>query len=73
MKRRNFRCKIHDDRMIQTPGIAVGNAFLEIKEMANYAVDSVKYATEGILNYSEEEIDKTFAMEKNSIKYKDDF
>ena len=56
--------KYIDDRMIQTPGIAVGNAFLEIKEMANYAVDSVKYATEGILNYSEEEIDKTFAMEK---------
>ena len=56
--------KYRDDRMIQTPGIAVGNAFLEIKEMANYAVDSVKYATEGILNYSEEEIDKTFAMEK---------
>lgn len=56
--------KYIDDRMIQTPGIAVGNAFLEIKDMANYAVDSVKYATDGILNYSEEEIDKTFAMEK---------
>ena len=54
--------------MIQTPGIAVGNAFLEIKEMANYAVDSVKYATEGILNYSEDEIDKTSRFLSKIIK-----
>lgn len=53
-----------DDRMIETPSIAVGNAILEVREMANYASKSLMYAVEGVLNYSEEEMDKTFAMEK---------
>lgn len=67
-KQENIDVKYIDDRMIQTPGIAVGNAFLEIKEMANYAINSVNYAVDGVLNYSEEEINKTFDMENKVNK-----
>ena len=63
-KHENLDVKYIDDRMIETPSIAVGNAFLEIKEMANYAKESVQYAIEGILNNSREEVEKTFEMEK---------
>lgn len=50
--------------MIETPSIAVGNAFLEIKEMANYAKESVQYAIEGILNNSREEVEKLLKWRK---------
>ncbi len=60
--------KYIDDRIIETPSIAVGNAFLEIKEMAEFATNSVQYAIDGILNYSEEEVKKSFEMEKKVNK-----
>ena len=49
--------------MIETPSIAVGNAVLEVKEMAEYASKSLEYAVNGVLNYSEDELNKTFEME----------
>ncbi|MCI6736813.1 MAG: Na/Pi cotransporter family protein [Intestinibacter sp.] len=55
--------KYIDERMIETPSIAVGNAVLEVKEMAEYASKSLEYAVNGVLNYSEDELNKTFEME----------
>lgn len=55
--------KYIDDRMLETPSIALGNVILEVKEMANYAVSSLENAVNGVLNYSEQELDKTFEAE----------
>ena len=56
--------KYIDERMLETPSIAVGSAVLEVKDMAQYALKSLEYSVKGVLNYSEEEINKTFEMEE---------
>ena len=56
--------KYIDDRMLETPGIALSNAVLEVKEMAKYAVNSLEHSVNGTLAYSQDMIDKTFESEK---------
>lgn len=56
--------KYIDDRMLETPGIALSNAVLEVKEMAQNAVKSLEYSVNGTLSYSQDDINKTFETEK---------
>lgn len=56
--------KYIDDRMIQTPPIALASTIKEIARMGAKARDSVDYAMEGILEGTPEGIEKSFKQEK---------
>lgn len=53
-----------DDRMIQTPPIALASTIKEIARMGEKARDSVDYAMEGLLEKSVEGIEKSLKQEK---------
>ena len=57
--------KYIDDRMIQTPPIALASTIKEVSRMGEKARDSVDYAMEGILEASAEGIEKCFKQEKS--------
>lgn len=56
--------KYIDDRILETPGIALGNATLEVKEMAKYAIEGLETSVQGTLNGSLKQIESTFESEK---------
>ena len=56
--------KYIDDRMIQTPPIALASTIKEVSRMGEKARDSVDYAMEGILEASTDAIEKSFKQEK---------
>lgn len=56
--------KYIDDRMIQTPPIALASTIKEVSRMGEKARDNVDYAMEGILDASAEGIEKCFKQEK---------
>lgn len=55
--------KYIDDRMIQTPSIALASTMKEVSRMGSKARDSVEYAMEAILEDSTEGIEKTSKLE----------
>lgn len=57
--------KYIDDRMIQTPPIALASTIKEVARMGEKARDSVDYAMEGILESSSEGIERCFKQEKS--------
>ena len=57
--------KYIDDRMIQTPPIALASTIKEEARMGEKARDSVDYAMEGILEASSEGIERCFKQEKS--------
>lgn len=57
--------KYIDDRMIQTPPIALASTIKEVARMGEKARDSVDYAMEGILEASSEGIGRCFKQEKS--------
>ena len=57
--------KYIDDRMIQTPPIALASTIKEVSRMGEKARDSVDYAMEGILEASSEGIERCFKQEKS--------
>ena len=57
--------KYIDDRMIQTPPIALASTIKEVARMGEKARDSVDYAMEGILEASSEGIERCFKQEKS--------
>lgn len=57
--------KYIDDRMIQTPPIALASTIKEVARMGEKARDSVDYAMEGILEASSEVIERCFKQEKS--------
>ena len=57
--------KYIDDRMIQTPPIALASTIKEVARMGEKARDSVDYAMEGILEASSEGIERSFKQEKS--------
>lgn len=57
--------KYIDDRMIQTPPIALASTIKEVARMGEKARDSVDYAMEGILEASSEGIEGCFKQEKS--------
>ena len=56
--------KYIDDRMIQTPPIALASTIKEVSRMGEKARDSVDHAMEGILEASTDAIEKSFKQEK---------
>lgn len=56
--------KYIDDRMIETPSIALANTVKETLRMGEKAKDSLNAAMEGILEHSDEKIQKAFTREK---------
>lgn len=60
--------KYIDDRMIQTPPIALASTIKEVARMGEKARDSVDYAMEGILEASSEGIERCFKQEKSINK-----
>ena len=57
--------KYIDDRMIQTPPIALASTIKEVARMGEKARDIVDYAMEGILEASSEGIERCFKQEKS--------
>ena len=57
--------KYIDDRMIQTPPIALASTIKEVARMGEKARDSDDYAMEGILEASSEGIERCFKQEKS--------
>ena len=57
--------KYIDDRMIQTPPIALASTIKEVARMGEKARDSVDYAMEGILEASSEGSERCFKQEKS--------
>lgn len=57
--------KYIDDRMIQTPPIALASTIKEVARMGEKARDSVDYAMESILEASSEGIERCFKQEKS--------
>ena len=57
--------KYIDDRMIQTPPIALASTIKEVARMGEKARDSVDYAMEGILEAYSEGIERCFKQEKS--------
>ena len=56
--------KYLDDRMVETPSIAVASVIKETLRMGEKAKSSLSYAMEGFLGKSQENIDKSFKVEK---------
>ena len=56
--------KYIDDRMIQTPPIALASTIKEVSRMGEKARYSVDHAMEGILEASTDAIEKSFKQEK---------
>ena len=59
-------CKVTkyiDDRMIETPLVALANTVKETLRMGEKSRDSLTYAMEGLLEKSNEKIEKTFKIE----------
>lgn len=53
-----------DDRMMETPSIALSNTIKETLRMGEKAKESLDNAMEGFLNKSKEKVDKSFKNEK---------
>lgn len=56
--------KYLDDRIVETPSIAVASVVKETLRMGKKAKESVNYALDGFLEQSQENIDKSFKHEK---------
>ena len=56
--------KYLDDRIVETPSIAVASVVKETLRMGKKAKESVNYAIDGFLNQSQEDISKSFKHEK---------
>jgi phosphate:Na+ symporter len=56
--------KYLDDRIVETPSIAVASVVKETLRMGKKAKESVNYALDGFLEQSQENIDKSFKNEK---------
>ena len=56
--------KYLDDRMVETPSIAVASTLKETLRMGKKAKESLDYAMQGIMEKSQEKIDKSFKREK---------
>lgn len=56
--------KYLDDRIVETPSIAVASVVKETLRMGKKAKESVNYAIDGFLEQSQENIDKSFKNEK---------
>ncbi|MGL5650589.1 MAG: Na/Pi cotransporter family protein [Paraclostridium sp.] len=56
--------KYLDDRIVETPSIAVASVVKETLRMGKKAKESVNYALHGFLEQSQENIDKSFKNEK---------
>ncbi|MGL5345956.1 MAG: Na/Pi cotransporter family protein [Peptostreptococcaceae bacterium] len=56
--------KYIDDRMIETPLVALANTVKETLRMGEKSRDSLIYAMEGLLEKSNEKIEKTFKIER---------
>lgn len=56
--------KYLDDRIVETPSIAVASVVKETLRMGKKAKESVNYALDGFLEQSQETIDKSFKHEK---------
>ncbi len=56
--------KYLDDRIVETPSIAVASVVKETLRMGKKAKESVNYAIDGFLEQSQENIDKSFKHEK---------
>lgn len=56
--------KYIDDRILETPSIALASAIKETLHMGNVAKDSMSNALEGILGRQQKKIDETFRLEK---------
>ncbi len=56
--------KFIDDRMIETPSIALLNTLKETSRMSEKAMDSLKYSMEGLFEESTKKIEKSFKREK---------
>ena len=53
-----------DERMMETPSIALSNTVKETLRMGKKAKESLDYAMQGIMEKSQEKIDKSFKREK---------
>lgn len=56
--------KYIDDRILETPSIALGSAIKETLHMGNVAKDSLENAISGFFEHSQKRIDETFRIEK---------
>jgi len=56
--------KYVDDRILETPSIAVVQLMKEVLHMGNVAMDTLKYAGEGLLERNEAKAKKAFELEK---------
>ncbi|MGL4797469.1 MAG: Na/Pi cotransporter family protein [Paraclostridium sp.] len=56
--------KYLDDRMVETPSIAVASVIKETLRMGEKAKSSLNYAMDGFIEKSQEKIDKSFKIEK---------
>lgn len=56
--------KYLDDRIVETPSIAVASVVKETLRMGKKSKESLNYAIDGFVNQSQESIDKTFKREK---------
>ncbi|MGL5714796.1 MAG: Na/Pi cotransporter family protein, partial [Paraclostridium sp.] len=56
--------KYLDDRMVETPSIAVASVIKETQRMGDKAKSSLSYAMDGFVEKSQEKIDKSFKTEK---------
>lgn len=60
----NKAIKYLDDRIVETPSIAVASVVKETLRMGKKAKESVNYAIDGFVEQSQENIDKSFKNEK---------
>ncbi|ABW19645.1 Na/Pi cotransporter family protein [Alkaliphilus oremlandii] len=60
----NEGIKYIDDRILETPSIALASAIKETLHMGNVAKDTMSNALEGILDRQQKKIDETFRLEK---------
>jgi len=56
--------KYLDDRILETPSIALGSAIKETLHMGNVAKESLESSMEGLFTRSQKKIDETFRLEK---------
>lgn len=56
--------KYLDDRILETPSIALGSAMKETLHMGNVAKESLESSMEGVFIRSQKKIDETFRLEK---------
>ncbi len=56
--------KYIDDRILETPSIALGSAIKETLHMGNVAKDSLSHATEGFFEHNQKKVDECFQLEK---------